>query len=63
MYTFYKISVKGIVQGVGFRPFIYREAVKAKIKGYIKSRFHPFAGITESGKPRGFCRINLRRGF
>ncbi len=30
-----KIRVSGIVQGVGFRPFIYRIAVKNHLKGYV----------------------------
>ena len=30
-----RIRVSGIVQGVGFRPFIYRIAVKNKLKGYV----------------------------
>ena len=33
-----KIKVTGIIQGVGFRPFIYRIAVKNKLKGYVKNR-------------------------
>jgi hydrogenase maturation protein HypF len=33
-----KINVKGIVQGVGFRPFIYRTATKHGLKGYVKNR-------------------------
>ncbi len=28
----------GIVQGVGFRPFVYRIAVKNSLKGYVKNR-------------------------
>jgi len=32
-----KINVKGIVQGVGFRPFIYRTAVANKLNGYVKN--------------------------
>jgi len=32
------ISVKGLVQGVGFRPFIYRIAVKNNIKGWVENR-------------------------
>jgi hydrogenase maturation protein HypF len=35
--VFYKITVHGTVQGVGFRPFIYREAVKRGLKGYVKN--------------------------
>jgi hydrogenase maturation protein HypF len=30
-----KISVKGIVQGVGFRPFVYNLAKTLKLKGYV----------------------------
>jgi hydrogenase maturation protein HypF len=33
-----KINVTGIVQGVGFRPFIYRTAVKNDLKGYVRNR-------------------------
>jgi hydrogenase maturation protein HypF len=30
-----KISVKGAVQGVGFRPFIYKLANSLGLKGYV----------------------------
>jgi len=33
-----KITVSGIVQGVGFRPFIYRTAVKHGLAGYVRNR-------------------------
>lgn len=33
-----KINVTGIVQGVGFRPFIYRIAVENGLKGYVRNR-------------------------
>jgi len=33
-----KINITGIVQGVGFRPFIYRMAVKNGLKGYVRNR-------------------------
>jgi len=33
-----KIKVTGIVQGVGFRPFIYRLAVKNSLKGYVRNK-------------------------
>ncbi len=33
-----KINGTGIVQGVGFRPFIYRMAVKNNLKGYVRNR-------------------------
>lgn len=32
-----KVTVKGIVQGVGFRPFVYRIAKEHGIKGYVKN--------------------------
>ncbi len=33
-----KVNVTGIVQGVGFRPFIYRTAVKHGLAGYVRNR-------------------------
>lgn len=33
-----EIKVNGIVQGVGFRPFIYRTAVKNRLVGYVRNR-------------------------
>jgi hydrogenase maturation protein HypF len=33
-----KINVTGIVQGVGFRPFIYRTAVSNCLTGYVRNR-------------------------
>jgi len=33
-----KIRVTGIVQGVGFRPFIYRAAVRNHLNGYVRNR-------------------------
>ena len=33
----YLLSVKGIVQGVGFRPFVCNLAKDLGIKGYIKN--------------------------
>jgi len=31
------ISISGLVQGIGFRPFVYRLAVKRGLKGYVKN--------------------------
>mgnify|MGYP001581531671 FL=1 len=31
----YKFIIKGVVQGVGFRPYIYNACIRAKLKGYI----------------------------
>ncbi len=33
----YRLIVKGIVQGVGFRPFVYRLAKSMKLRGYVKN--------------------------
>jgi hydrogenase maturation protein HypF len=33
-----RINVTGIVQGVGFRPFIYRIAVQSGLAGYVRNR-------------------------
>jgi hydrogenase maturation protein HypF len=33
-----KLNVTGIVQGVGFRPFIYRIAVRHSLAGYVRNR-------------------------
>jgi len=33
----YRLTVKGIVQGVGFRPFVYRLAKAMGLKGYVKN--------------------------
>ncbi len=35
--TWHKFLITGIVQGVGFRPFILREARKSRLKGYVKN--------------------------
>jgi len=32
-----KIRVKGVVQGVGFRPFVFKHATDLKLKGYVKN--------------------------
>lgn len=45
-----KINVTGIVQGVGFRPFIYRTAVKNGLKGYVRNRGDAGVEILLEGK-------------
>lgn len=32
-----KVRVKGVVQGVGFRPFVYKHAVELRLTGYVKN--------------------------
>ena len=45
-----EISVSGIVQGVGFRPFVYRTAVKNKLVGYVRNRGDVSVEIVVEGK-------------
>ncbi len=33
-----KINVTGIVQGVGFRPFVYQRAVRNELAGYVRNK-------------------------
>jgi acylphosphatase len=33
-----EITVRGVVQGVGFRAFVYREATELDLKGYVKNQ-------------------------
>ncbi|MBT8188889.1 MAG: acylphosphatase, partial [Bacteroidia bacterium] len=33
----YHIHIKGIVQGVGFRPFVYKKAVSAGLNGTVQN--------------------------
>ena len=32
-----KVHIKGLVQGVGFRPFVYRIAIKSNLKGWVEN--------------------------
>ena len=32
-----RIKVRGLVQGVGFRPFVYRIATEASLNGYVRN--------------------------
>ena len=44
------INVTGIVQGVGFRPFIYRTAVQNGLAGYVRNRGDAGVEILLEGK-------------
>ena len=46
----YHIRVEGIVQGVGFRPFIYRIAHKHSLRGYVKNLGDAGVEIVVEGK-------------
>ncbi len=45
-----KVTVKGIVQGVGFRPFVYRIALKNGLAGYVRNRGDAGVEILLEGK-------------
>lgn len=45
-----EIRVSGIVQGVGFRPFVYRIAVKNGLVGYVQNRGDAIVEIIVEGK-------------
>ncbi len=34
----YLMKIEGIVQGVGFRPFVYNKAYEFNLKGYVKNK-------------------------
>jgi len=63
MYHSGKITIRGIVQGVGFRPFVYSEAVRRDIHGWVKNlgseveivaegdRFEEFVAAVSRGTP------------
>jgi hydrogenase maturation protein HypF len=45
-----EIKVSGIVQGVGFRPFVYRTALENRLTGYVRNRGDAFVEIVVEGK-------------
>ncbi len=45
-----EIKVSGIVQGVGFRPFIYRTATRNRLVGYVRNRGDAVVEIFTEGK-------------
>ncbi|MCX8170903.1 MAG: carbamoyltransferase HypF [Candidatus Bathyarchaeota archaeon] len=47
-----KIIVSGIVQGVGFRPFVYRIAVRNNLRGYVRNRGDSCVEIVVDGEEK-----------
>ncbi len=45
-----KIVIGGIIQGVGFRPFVYRLATANKLAGFVRNRGDAAAEIVVQGK-------------
>ncbi|MGL5691134.1 MAG: acylphosphatase, partial [Bacteroidales bacterium] len=33
----YEIEIRGLVQGVGFRPYVYKLATEMNLKGYVNN--------------------------
>lgn len=52
-----EIKVTGIVQGVGFRPFIYRTAIADNLKGYIRNHSNAGVEIVVEGKEQDIKRF------
>ena len=44
-----KVLVKGIVQGVGFRPFVYRTATRYRLVGFVRNRADAVVEILVQG--------------
>jgi len=44
-----EVTVSGIVQGVGFRPFVYRIAVENELRGYVRNRADASVEIVVEG--------------
>ncbi len=47
-----EVKASGIVQGVGFRPFIYRIAVEHQLVGYVRNRGDAHVEIMVEGKEK-----------
>ncbi len=45
-----EISVRGIVQGVGFRPFVYRLATEKGLRGWVQNNGSGVAAFIEGGE-------------
>ena len=49
----YILTIKGLVQGVGFRPFIFRLANQLKLKGWIKNTNYAVIIHIQGNKRKG----------
>ena len=54
-----KINVTGTVQGVGFRPFIYRIAVQNGLTGYVRNRGDAGVEVVLEGHARGIKHFSV----
>jgi len=68
---YFRVKIEGVVQGVGFRPFVYREAVKFGVRGYVRNvsgaveivasgkRFDEFVTSVQTNKPANSVIYNI----
>ena len=52
MHSKVKITVKGLVQGVGYRYYCYRKAIEYEISGYAKNMFDGSVEVVASGNEK-----------
>jgi len=55
-----KFTVKGVVQGVGFRPFVYRIALENNLRGYVKNVGDGSVEIEVEGSREGIEKFVLK---
>jgi acylphosphatase len=46
----YKLNIRGVVQGVGYRYFCYKKANEYKIYGYVKNLFNGDVEVMAQGE-------------
>jgi len=52
-----EIKISGIVQGVGFRPFVYRIATKNGLVGYVRNRGDAYVEVVVEGSEESIQRF------
>ena len=57
------IQIKGVVQGVGFRPFVYTLALKYDIKGWVNNDEKELMFIIEEAVAKNIIRKNRTQYF
>lgn len=53
----YSVIVKGRVQGIGFRPFVYNQAVRLNLKGYVKNTKQGVLIVVQGKKSKQFIEL------
>ena len=52
-----EVKISGIVQGVGFRPFIYRTAVENGLMGFVRNRGDAYVEVVVEGKKKDIAQF------